>query len=472
MPSARNDVVGAREARPRRAGREAARRRLLSAEPTLLLLAGALLLPNALTILATVWIGVPPRSAPIAAYVVVVLVCLRLPRPAMVPLYLAVLAFDVMMIVSELFFLDFSSLREGIPALAHVRVLASPLYASLIAAIAAFAAINIGFFMRYKARMADGNKVVLALAVVGCLLGDILINSSANLYLGPTAGLGQPFQSAVQQSGFEALAEPAQPKRNVVLVLVESLGLLRDAHQRDMLFSAFDADALKAGFTVTTGTTSFFGATAYGEMRELCGSRASYTALLHENGPTCLPALFAARGYRTVSVHGFTRAFYDRASWYPKAGFVQSEFQDTTKTPYKRRCGGAFIGLCDVEIADAISDQLSTATQPLFVYWVTLNSHVPVIAGQATPRHDCRTGGPFGDPEVCAMAEIWEDLFAAIARLAIRNPATEILLVGDHAPPLWRRAARNRFEADRVPWIRLAPRAAPAVAMSPAKAPG
>jgi hypothetical protein len=65
--------------------------------------------------------------------------------------------------------------------------------------------------------------------------------------------------------------------------------------------------------------------------------------------------------------------------------------------------------------------------------------------------------GPFGDPEVCAMAEIWEDLFDAVSRLALRNPDTEILLVGDHAPPLWRRDARRQFRTDRVPWIRLAP---------------
>ena len=56
------------------------------------------------------------------------------------------------------------------------------------------------------------------------------------------------------------------------------------------------------------------------------------------------------------------------------------------------------------------------------------------------------------------MAEIWEDLFDAISRLALRNPETKILLVGDHAPPLWRRSASRQFETGRVPRIRLAPR--------------
>ena len=445
--------------------RPAVRRRIGAIRPTLLLLVGAVLLPNALAILASIWIGLPTRTAPIAAYVVVVLVGLRLPRFAVVPLYLTVVLFDLLMIVVEIFFLDIGSLSRNLDAFAHVHLLRSPLYAGLLAAVAASVAATLWFLLRYRAPMARGNRLVLAGAVAACLLADIPINGSTSLYLGPTAAIGRPFRSAVAESGFEMLTEPSRTKPNVLLVLVESLGVLRDAHQRDVLFAAFDDPALRRSFGITTGTTSFFGATAYGEMRELCHTRSPYTALLDAGGPTCVPALFAAKGYRTVSVHGFSSAFYDRSHWYPKAGFVRSVFQDTATTPYKRRCGGAFSGLCDVEIADTISDKLATATQPLFLYWVTLNSHVPVLAGQATPRHDCTTGGPFGDPEVCAMAEIWEDLFAAIARLAMRNPGTEILLVGDHAPPLWRRAARNRFEPDRVPWIRLSPRHAPAVAL-------
>ena len=465
---AKGGAIGALEAAW---SRSAIRRRIGDARPTLLLLTGAILLPNALAILVSLWIGLPSRTAPIAAYVAVILACLRLPRPVAVPLYLAVVVFDLMMIVTEIFFLDLGSIAHNIDALAHVRLLSSPLYAGLLAAVTASVAATLWFFLRYRAPMAEGSKLVLAVAVTACLLADIGANSSVSLHLGPAAGIGQPFQSAVSGSGFDALAEPSRTKPNVLLVLVESLGVLRDAHQRTVLFSAFDDAALRRNFSITTGTTSFFGATAYGEMRELCHTRSPYTALLDGSGPTCLPALFAARGYRTVSVHGFTSAFYDRSHWYPKAGFVRSVFQESTTTPYKRRCGGAFSGLCDVEIAETLSDKLAKATQPLFLYWVTLNSHVPVRAGQATPRHDCTTGGPFGDPEVCAMAEIWEDLFAAISRLALRNPGTEILLVGDHAPPLWRRAARDRFEPDRVPWIRLSPRLAPAVALNLTAAP-
>jgi hypothetical protein len=424
---------------------------------TLLLLAGALLLPNALAIGAGLWIGVPPRTAAMALYVLLALVCSRIPIGAVIPLYLAALTFDILLIIAHIFYLDLNLIGQNIPAFTHVRVLASPLYTELVAALVVFMATNIAFLMRFRTEMARGSRIVLGLAVIPCLLADVRLNGSANLELGPAAGIGQPFQSAVEMSGFDGLTASTQHGRNVLFVVVESLGDLRDPAQRAVLFAAFDDPALRRRYAVTTGTTPFYGPTAYGEMRELCHSRASYDIVLTAHPPTCLPAQFAALGYRTVSVHGFSSAFYDRVSWYPRIGFIRSVFQETARARYSRRCGGPFVGPCDVDIADTISDRLASATQPNFVYWLTLNSHVPVKAGEATPRHACATGGPFGDPEVCAMAEIWEDLFAAVTRLALRNPDTEILLVGDHAPPLWRRAARSLFAPDRVPWIRLAP---------------
>lgn len=425
--------------------------------PTLLLFLGALLLPNALAIIASIWIGVPTRTSAIAAYVVLALACSRIPPVAIIPLYLAVLAFDLLLIIAHIFYLDLSLIGQNIPAITHIKVLASPFYTGLAAALVVFVAANIAFLIRFRRQMAQGSRIVLGLAAIACLTADIQMNSSANLELGPAAGIGQPFQSAAEISKFGNLTSQVGAQRNVLFVVVESLGYMRDPKMRALLFSAFDDPVLRQRYAITTGTTSFYGPTAYGEMRELCHVRSSYSVIFTDHAPECLPAQFARRGYRTVSVHGFTSTFYDRLSWYRRIGFIRTVFQETAHTHFTRHCGGAFVGPCDVDIADTISDRLASATQPTFLYWVTLNSHVPVKAGEATSRHDCATGGPFGDPEVCAMAEIWEDLFAAISRLAMRNPDTEILLVGDHAPPLWRRMARGLFMPDRVPWIRLAP---------------
>ena len=428
---------------------------------TLCLLTGGLLLPNALAVIGGLWIGVPTRTTAITAYAAVALLCSLLPRTLVLPAFIAAVLIDIIGLVSHIFFLDLNLITQNIPAFTHVKIMASPFYKIAVLTNVLFIAANVAFLTRFRAQMARGSRIVFGLLLATCLMFDIEANGSTNLDIGPTAGLGKPFESAVRMSGFDHLTDADRPRRNVLFILVESLGYLRDPEQRKVLFSAFDDPALKDRFEVSTGTTSFYGPTAYGEMRELCGVRAYYTVMFKDHPPSCLPSAFAERGYRAVSLHGFTSKFYDRLSWYPKVGFASSYFEGTTQKHYGRRCGGPFVGLCDVDIAETLSGRLAAAKDPLFVYWLTLNSHVPVRADEATPRHDCTTGGPFGDPEVCVMAEIWEDLFDAVNRLALRNPETEILLVGDHAPPLWRRNARKQFKTDRVSWIRLTPRGSP-----------
>lgn len=428
---------------------------------TLLLVCGGLILPNALALVAGAVIGLPIRPGAIAGYALIALLCGRVWRPLLAAAFLALLAYDGLNVVCRIFLLDLPMLVRTLPAALHVEFLRSPAYALLALGVVTFAAANVLFLTLAAPAMRRGSRSVYGLAVAAMLAWDGVANGSASYDLGPAAAIGKPFESAVERSGFAALPTAPRPPRHAMLVLVESLGVLKDPGQRALLLAPFGDPELRRHYAVTTGTTTFFGATAYGEMRELCHSRASYVSILDGEDPFCLPDAFAARGYRTVSVHGFHGEFYDRENWYPKAGFVRSVFQESFTRPFKRHCGGPFAGPCDVDVADAISERIAASTQPYFLYWLTLNSHVPVHRGQATPRHDCGNGGgPFGDAEVCAMAEIWEDLFVAVRRLALANPGTEILLVGDHAPPLWRRAARGLFAPDRVPWIRLSPRQA------------
>ncbi|MGO3930203.1 hypothetical protein NP284_18045 [Rhodopseudomonas pseudopalustris] len=63
------------------------------------------------------------------------------------------------------------------------------------------------------------------------------------------------------------------------------------------------------------------------------------------------------------------------------------------------------------------------------------------------------------------MAELWRDVFEGVAQLA-RDPALgqpEILVVGDHGPPLWSKRGRAQFEPGKVAWYRLQPRKEPDV---------
>ena len=58
------------------------------------------------------------------------------------------------------------------------------------------------------------------------------------------------------------------------------------------------------------------------------------------------------------------------------------------------------------------------------------------------------------------MTEMWLEVLDKVATLATAAdlPPTEILVVGDHAPPLWSRRGRSLFEPGKVTWFRLTTR--------------
>ena len=59
------------------------------------------------------------------------------------------------------------------------------------------------------------------------------------------------------------------------------------------------------------------------------------------------------------------------------------------------------------------------------------------------------------------MTEMWMDVMDSVVALATDPglPPFEILVVGDHAPPLWSRQGRGLFVPGAVSWFRLSPKA-------------
>lgn len=435
-----------------------AKGRRASTRATILLLLGAILLPNVAFFALSAVLALPHRLCAICLYAAVALLCGRARTGVVVGLWLAALVCDVFLLVTSMFVLDLAAVAGWLRMLPHLDLLASHFYAAMLAGLAAVTMLNLSFLCWSGPAMARGSRAALSAALVLIAAADVARAGGALPDFARWTGSEPMFESGVEQSGFVEVVREPDTRRHVLLVLVESFGRLRDPDHHALLMAPFADAALRRGFAVRTGTTAFAGSTAQGEMRELCLTREPYRALLTGARPSCLPAAFAARGFRTVSVHGFSKAFYERSAWYPLIGFMRSEFQESLQLTRARRCGSTFAGPCDVDLAEMIRVRMRSAAEPVFVYWLTLNSHVPVKPGQATRRFDCETGGPFGDAEVCSMAEIWIDLFEAVKRIAADLPQAEILLVGDHAPPLWRRSARELFEPDRVPWIRLSPR--------------
>ncbi|MFZ0799051.1 MAG: sulfatase-like hydrolase/transferase [Terriglobales bacterium] len=252
-------------------------------------------------------------------------------------------------------------------------------------------------------------------------------------------------------------------EHNIVLVIAESYGLMLDPASAARLTSPYRDTELTRRFSVTLGEVKFHGSTVPAEFRELCGLGVGVTD--HPDDLSkCLPTLFQRRGYQTTSFHGFTSHMFDRRTWYPQIGFTRSVFlEQMAQDPGMQHCPGVFTGICDADVARRIGDRLVRHQEKLqFIYWLTLNSHLPVERSAAAARElGCGSANaPVSDVDVCAWTALILKVNSSVAALALRSglPRTEFIVVGDHAPPFLAQKRRRLFSQDVVPYVRLMPK--------------
>ena len=427
--------------------------------PTLLLCVAGLVLPNALSLGALVMgIGAPPRTTAIAAYATLVLIARIVPRPLTVVLYLAVAAYDAIATIALMFNLAPSDVGLALHLSAELDLLSSPFYVALALSLALLVVANIAVLTLKRDLLRRGNAVVLMGAAMVFAAADFLANTSAHYHFGTLYAGGQPMDSAADSSGFNK-AMTGTGGRNILVVVVEAMGHFADPKNEAFLLRSFADTELRKRYDISTGTTTYYGSTTAAELRELCDSREPYARIVDGLQLDCLPHRMAARGYRTIAMHGFTRKFFEREVWYPKLGFEKVIFGEDLAETAERQCGGPFRGPCDVDLIPLIGRELKSAAEPTFFYWLTLSTHVPIAPREGTPQLGCdHGGGAMHQVEVCYMTEMWSDLLSSLVRMTLDIPPTDILIVGDHAPPLWSKAGRNLFTPGKVPWVRLTPR--------------
>ncbi|MBR0817177.1 sulfatase-like hydrolase/transferase [Bradyrhizobium liaoningense] len=420
------------------------------------------------TMTSLVDIGLPPRSVAIALYASIAILARRIPFILTVTLFLAALSFDVVQTLSLMFGLAVSDLTAAVDHAKRINFFASPLYLALIATLVITTVATLAC-LRSRTTLVKANIPVLFFLAQAFGVLDYVSNASPHYHFGSTMGRNEPVHSAAEVSGFRQAA--GIEGNNVVLVIVEGLGYLQDQNARARIAEPLYDQSLRRDYIVTSGKTVYFGSTTSGEMRELCNTRTFYTEYVQSDTGACLPDLLAAQGYRNIAVHGFAGGMFERERWYPTIGFDQELFREELVKTTHRVCGSAFAGACDADLApviSAVSREAGKQGKPRFIYWLTLNTHIPVAPGQALTDFHCGIdGGAFGRPKVCRMAELWHDVFAVVAKIA-RDPAVapaDILVVGDHAPPFWSRHDRAQFEPGQVAWYRLQPRREPPMPM-------
>jgi phosphoglycerol transferase MdoB-like AlkP superfamily enzyme len=103
----------------------------------------------------------------------------------------------------------------------------------------------------------------------------------------------------------------------------------------------------------------------------------------------------------------------------------------------------------------------------MFLYWVTLNSHVPEPAHPSIPDDGvCATQPALrSSAGLCSWFRIVRGVHQSIQQVAIQQAAlgvnfrpTVFILVGDHAPPFGNAALAAQFSPTQVPYVMLTPK--------------
>ncbi len=254
-------------------------------------------------------------------------------------------------------------------------------------------------------------------------------------------------------------------KPNLVLILVESWGMPLASNLKESLFLPYMSKDLVMRYTLSRGAIPFRGATVAGEARELCESTMGLGVLSASESRlrTCLPTRLNEMGYHTLGIHGFSAKMFERGEWYRRIGFGETMFLDQLQSEGLPVCPGPFPGICDAAISSWIGNQLQKSTgSPQFIYWVTLNSHLPVpIPNQVKDAPSCAEIPAVAESEaLCSWYQLEFNVHRSVAALARREAErpTVFIIVGDHAPPFASSALREQFSDQVVPFVMLVPK--------------
>jgi Sulfatase len=409
---------------------------------------------------AALWFaGAPPRHFEIVYAGIIGLVVKRMPFILRYAAFAGIMTWSALKFVGGLFNLSISSIFYSLQFFAEIKP------GNSIDYIAAGAAIMVILGLAWKLLKRDMNfsRPLLLAGSIGLFFSlaavDVWIGKDMRGHYFRSAPANTAFASATGDSGFAARADG---KRHLVLIVVEAMGVPRNNPEMDKLLfaSLVDDAAVRARYDLKRGTAPYFNSTTAGEIRELCGRWGDYYDLLDRKDSSCMPAKLVQKGYATHAMHSFTGTFFKREQWYPNIGFQTREFGSDMQKAGAEKCGGVFPGACDRDIPQQISAKLKAAEKPTFLYWLTLNSHLPVPVGLNLNVDNCQRISPTlaaEFPQICRQFAIYHDIQVALAKeiTATDFPDSDILLVGDHMPPYFDRHHRTQFDPENVPWLYL-----------------
>ncbi len=150
-----------------------------------------------------------------------------------------------------------------------------------------------------------------------------------------------------------------------------------------------------------------------------------------------LASFFRGEGYSAIAMHPFQEWFWNRKQVYKNFGFEEFRSEETLPAMEKR---GNFAS--DDALMNEIMATADTATNPLFLFAVTLQGHGPYEAARYAENTIDVTGGLTASASQAlatysqGVVEADDALLKLVRWAKKRDRETIIVLFGDHLPPL------------------------------------
>lgn len=251
---------------------------------------------------------------------------------------------------------------------------------------------------------------------------------------------------------------------NQMLIVVESWGELKDSKLQKEFFIWITKKFEKKGYEVSLGRSSTYGSTVAAGLRELTNSKGDYGYFLNKkSAETPLRSIFDEKklqGYETFGFHPYTGRMFFRSIWWKNLGIQNLYFREQyliENISIKNEDLGEanyFPSVKDEIFFDYVLNKTKNSPKK-FVYYLTLNSHIPYNA--VGKDHDPTSQFDISKMEISYQAKNQlihiKNLLEYFSQKLEPNKWNKVLIVGDHMPPFLTKKDRNFYIDGRVPYV-------------------
>ena len=351
-----------------------------------------------------------------------------------------------------------------------VNLSSFPLWIELMSIFGMLLGVFLLFFAtRFVPRyFVQANYLVFLLTMFACVGVKLHEDNSKSNLIGTSFGylVGQirfsemfygsyeiPLISKAPYPGHKGATYALKNGTNLVLVIVESMGVPSVDSEMKNLFSGFYSPEILKKYNVVEGRVPSRGSTIHGEIRELCDGRLTH-GLFGESGDGCIPRAMARSGYGATAIHANYGKMYGRDEWYPKIGFKNYINTSTGALPYDH-----FDDRWGSTLDTSLIEWLGSRQEPqgkVFEYILTVSTHLPaVLVPGANLRQSCYQNMT---EHACTHLANLELVLDRISAYAVKRKNTTFVVVGDHPPPFVSPASRAGFRDFEVPYVILQPK--------------